>query len=51
MKINGNIIEADEGFVLTDNNIYGAKIRLGDWDKAENYKEITQEEYEKIIAE
>lgn len=51
MKIVGNMIEANEGFILTDGNVYATKIRLGNWDKAENYREITKEEYEAIIAE
>lgn len=43
------VLIADEGKMLTDGEIYAKSVELGDWDKAENYHEITTEEYEKII--
>lgn len=44
-------LEATEGMVLTDGEIYGKEIYLGCNDSAENYHEITLEEYEMILAE
>lgn len=51
MKINGNIIEAEDDKVLTNGTVYGNKVRLGDWDKAENWREILKAEYEAILAQ
>lgn len=45
------IITASEGMILTNGTLYGRRIALGDWDSAENYHEITIEEYERILAE
>jgi hypothetical protein len=44
------VLIADEDKMLTDGEIYAKSVELGDWDKAENYREITEEEYEKIQA-
>ena len=41
-------IVANEGYVLTNGEAYGKVIYLGCNDKAENWREITEEEYEKI---
>ena len=49
MIINDKIIIADDGMMLTNGEIYAKTIRLGDWDKAENYHEITYAEYEEIL--
>lgn len=50
MKINGNIIEAEDDKVLTNGTVYGNKVRLGNWDKVENWREIPKAEYEAILA-
>ena len=43
------VIKAQKGKILTNGTIYATEIKLGDWDSKDNYHEITQEEYEKII--
>lgn len=43
-------IKAKEGFVLTDGTIYGREILLGDGRSADDFHEITEEEYEVIMA-
>ena len=45
------VLIADEGKVLTNGETYAKSITLGDWDSANNYHEITTEEYAKIMAE
>ena len=42
-------LTADEGKILTNGEIFG--IALGNGDGAENYHEITEEEYEEIMRE
>ena len=44
------VIVADEGKVLTNGETYAKSIELGDWDNADNYYEITDEEYNKLMA-
>ena len=44
------VLIADEGKMLTDGEIYAKILELGDWDKAENYHEITTEEYDEIMS-
>lgn len=44
-------IEADEGKILTDGTTYGSVIFLGAGKSANDFWEITQEEYDKIIEE
>ena len=44
------VLIADEGKMLTDGETYAKSVELGDWDKAENYYEITTEEYDEIQA-
>ena len=45
------MLKADEGKVLTNGEVYGKVIVLGNGDKAENYREITDEEYWEIQSE
>lgn len=42
---------ADEGKVLTNGEVYGKHIALGNGDKPENYYEITETEYESHLSE
>ena len=44
-----NILVAKEGYIFTNGNAYGYTIELGCGDKAENWREITEEEYEEIM--
>ena len=43
-------IYAKEGYILTNGNVYGYVIDLGSKDSETNYHEITQAEYEEIMA-
>lgn len=49
--ISERVIEADEGMMLTDGNIYASSVRLGDWDSPDNWHEVTVEECEAKMAE
>lgn len=44
------VLIASEGMILTNGTTYAKEIALGDWDKAENYREIPTAEYEKIVG-
>lgn len=48
---NERVIVASEGMMLTNGNIYASSVRLGDWDSADNWHEVTKEEYEMKMAE
>ena len=43
-------IKANDGMWLTNGVIYAKEITLGDWDDADNYYEITEEEYVSMIG-
>lgn len=45
------VLSADEGKVLTNGETYGTVIFLADTDSPDNYHEITQAEYDEILAE
>lgn len=52
MKQNTYImLTADEGKILTDGEIYGKAVALGNGDSPERYHEITEEEYARIQTE
>ena len=46
-----NSIKAIEGNILTNGEIYGSEIFLAEGLKADDFHEITREEYERILAE
>ena len=41
---------ADEGMILTDGENYGTTVSLAEGENGENYREITKEEHEAILA-
>ena len=45
------ILIADEGMVLTDGEVYGKTIYLADGASVEDYREITQAEYDELEQE
>ena len=44
-------LTATEGFVLTNGEAYGKTVYLGKNDKAENWNEITDAEYTRILEQ
>lgn len=50
-KIEITKLTASEGHVLTNGEVYGKEIYLGVNDSANNWHEITDAEYEVILAE
>ena len=49
-KITLRKLTASEGYVLTNGEAYGKEIYLGIYESAENWHEITDAEYEEIMA-
>ena len=45
------VLKADDGKVLTNGNTYGKVVYLGKDDSAENWREITDEEYTQLTAD
>ncbi len=45
------LIKASEGMMLTNGTVYALEVDLGDWDSADNWQEITLEEYEKRMSD
>lgn len=45
------VLYAESGKVLTNGETYGTIIHLADGVSADSFYEITQEEYERILAE
>ena len=43
-------IKARDGYILTDGTIYGREILLGEGRSEEDFREITEEEYNAILA-
>lgn len=46
-----NVLIAKEGYIYTNGETFGYTIRLGVNDSADNWHEITKEEYDKIVAD
>lgn len=44
-------LTASTGYVLTDGEVYGVEIYLGCNDTPENWREITEAEYNEILKE
>ena len=44
-------IKAKEGYILTNGEIFGTEIFLAEGMSAEEFREITREEYEEKLAE
>lgn len=44
-------IIAEEGFILTNGEAYGKEIYLGKNDTPENWREITEAEYQEILKQ
>lgn len=42
-------LTADEGYIYTDGEVYGTVIYLADGVSADNFKQITTEEYNEIM--
>ena len=42
-------LTANDGYILTNDEVYGKEIYLGVNDKADNWHEITEEEYAKVL--
>ena len=51
MIIKDRDLFAEKGYVLTNGHTYGSSARLGAVDSAENWREITEAEYQEILKE
>ena len=51
MIIQNRDIFAENGCVLTNGQVYTPSANLGAADKVENWREITEEEYQQILKE
>lgn len=49
-EVTRTVLIADEGMMLTNGETFAKSVELGDWDKAENYREITEAEYNELQA-
>ena len=50
--INGHtVLSASEGMMLRNGDNYSETVVLGDYDKAENYTEVSRDEYEAYVRE
>lgn len=50
--INGHtVLSASEGMMLRSGDNYSETVVLGDYDKAENYTEVSRDEYEAYVRE
>jgi hypothetical protein len=45
-----NVLIAKEGYVYTNGEAFGNKVELGIYDSADNWLEITEEEYQALKA-
>jgi hypothetical protein len=43
------VLEASEGMLLTNGEVYATRLELGDWDSPNKYREITMDEYNAIL--
>ena len=50
--INGHtVLSASEGMMLRNGDNFSETVVLGDYDKAENYTEVSRDEYEAYVRE
>ena len=50
--INGHtVLSASEGMMLRSGDNFSETVVLGDYDKAENYTEVSRDEYEAYVRE
>lgn len=45
------VLSAENGKIITNGEIYGKTLFLAETDSPDNYHEITQAEYDEIVAE
>ena len=43
------VLIAKDDMWLTDGNGFYKEVALGDWDSPDNYREVSKEEYEKML--